>query len=71
MTTDEGITGVGEVDSAPEVVKAIIEAKRSHTLCRGLREIVLGEDPFNVSQIWRAYSVYQYIAEMRDMSILH
>lgn len=33
--TDEGITGVGEVDSAPEVVKAIVEAPSSHDQCRG------------------------------------
>ena len=52
VTTDEGITGVGEVDSAPAVVKAIIEAGTSHTLCRGLRDIVFGKDPFAVEQIW-------------------
>ena len=52
VTTDEGITGIGEVDSSPWVAKAIIEAKTSHTICRGLKEIVLGEDPFNVIQIW-------------------
>jgi L-alanine-DL-glutamate epimerase-like enolase superfamily enzyme len=52
VTTDEGITGIGEVDSSPWIVKAIIEAGKSHTLCRGLREIVLGEDPFQVARIW-------------------
>ncbi|MFA6470727.1 MAG: mandelate racemase/muconate lactonizing enzyme family protein [Candidatus Latescibacterota bacterium] len=52
VTTDEGIVGIGEVDSSPWIVKAIIEAGKSHTICRGLREIVLGEDPFQVSRIW-------------------
>jgi L-alanine-DL-glutamate epimerase-like enolase superfamily enzyme len=52
VTTDEGITGIGEVDSSPWIVKAVIEARKSHTICRGLREIVLGEDPFQISRIW-------------------
>lgn len=52
VTTDEGITGIGEVDSSPWIVKAIIEAPKSHTICRGLREIVRGEDPFQVTRIW-------------------
>ncbi len=52
VTTDEGIVGIGEVDSSPWIIKAIIEAPKSHTLCRGLKEIVVGENPFNISQIW-------------------
>ena len=40
--TDEGITGIGEVDSAPTVVKAIIEAPRSHSVMTGLREVLIG-----------------------------
>lgn len=52
VTTDEGITGIGEVDSSPWIVKAVIEARKSHTLCRGLKEIVIGENPFHIAQIW-------------------
>ena len=44
--TDEGIVGVGEVDSSSLVAKAIIEAPLSHKICRGLAECVLGQDPF-------------------------
>ena len=43
--TDEGITGIGEVDSSPEVVKAIVETPASHMQCRGLKEILIGENP--------------------------
>ncbi len=50
--TDEGITGVGEVDSSPYVVKAVIDAPASHMVCMGLKEIVVGEDPFDVEKIW-------------------
>ncbi len=52
VTTDEGITGIGEADSSPWVVNAIIEAKTSHPICRGLREMVIGEDPFDRERIW-------------------
>jgi len=50
--TDEGIVGYGEVDSAPWVVKAIIESPSSHRICRGLGEIIIGEDPFEIERIW-------------------
>src|SRR3979411_866991 len=49
--TDEGIVGVGEVDSSSLVAKAIIEAPLSHKICRGLAECVLGEDPFEIDRL--------------------
>ncbi len=57
VMTDEGITGIGEVDSSPYVVKAIVEAKTSHMVCMGLRDVVIGEDPFDVEKIW--YKMYE------------
>ncbi len=50
--TDEGITGIGEADSSPLVVKAVVEAWPSWPRCRGLRDILIGEDPFNVEMLW-------------------
>ena len=50
--TDAGITGIGEVDSAPLAVKGAIEGPFSHTTACGLREIVLGEDPFETEYLW-------------------
>lgn len=50
--TDEGITGIGEADSSPLVVKAIVEAWPSWPRCRGLRDILIGEDPLNVEMLW-------------------
>src|SRR3954468_7456065 len=49
--TDEGIVGVGEVDSSSLVAKAIIEAPLSHKICRGLAECVLGQDPFEIDRL--------------------
>ena len=50
--TDEGIIGIGEVDSAPLAVKGAIEGPFSHNVASGLKEIVLGEDPFETEKIW-------------------
>jgi len=52
VETDEGITGYGEVDTAPIVGKAIVDAYMSHGTCYGLREVVVGSDPFDHEQIW-------------------
>ena len=50
--TDEGIIGYGEVDSAPSVIKAIIDAPISHRICQGLGQALIGEDPFEIDKIW-------------------
>lgn len=52
ITTDAGVVGYGEVDSSPLVVKAIIEAPASHTLARGLRDVLLGQDPLETDVLW-------------------
>ena len=49
--TDEGIVGLGEVDSSSLVAKAIIEAPLSHKICRGLAECVVGQDPFEIDRL--------------------
>jgi L-rhamnonate dehydratase len=51
--TDSGIVGVGEVDSAPEVAKAVIDAPASHAIASGLRHALIGEDPLNVERLWQ------------------
>ena len=50
--TDAGITGLGEVDSNPMAAKGAIEGPYSHTVTSGLRQLVLGEDPFETEKIW-------------------
>ncbi len=53
VSTDAGITGIGEVDSAPLAAKGTIEGPYSHTATAGLRELVLGEDPFETERLWQ------------------
>jgi len=52
IETDAGITGWGEVDGCPWVVKAVIDAPMSHTLVTGLRNLLIGEDPLDVQRLW-------------------
>lgn len=53
VQTDEGITGIGEVDSSPLAVQGVINGAYSHTLCCGLRELLIGEDPFQTEYLWQ------------------
>jgi L-rhamnonate dehydratase len=53
VETDAGITGYGEVDTSPLVGKAVVDAYMSHGTCYGLREVVLGKDPFDYEQVWQ------------------
>jgi L-rhamnonate dehydratase len=50
--TDEGITGIGEVDSAPIAAQGMILGPYSHTISSGLRHLLIGEDPFQTERLW-------------------
>src|ERR1051326_9556619 len=52
ISTDAGITGIGEVDSSPMAAKGAIEGPFSHTIAAGLRELVIGEDPLETEYLW-------------------
>ena len=52
VQTDEGITGIAEVDSVPSIVRAVIEAPRSHTHAMGLKHVLIGQDPTDVEALW-------------------
>ncbi len=52
VETDEGITGYGEVDTSPYVGRSVVDAYMSHGTCYGLKEVVVGSDPFDYEQIW-------------------
>jgi L-alanine-DL-glutamate epimerase-like enolase superfamily enzyme len=50
--TDEGITGLGEVDSSPLVAKAVVEAPQSHSIATGLKTLLIGENPLEIERLW-------------------
>ena len=51
--TDEGIVGIGEVDSAPETVAALVNRQSSHAIAGSLRDLLVGEDPRDVERLWQ------------------
>ena len=52
ISTDEGIVGIGEVDSAPEAVAALVERPSSHAIAGSLHDLLIGEDPRDVERLW-------------------
>jgi L-rhamnonate dehydratase len=53
VSTDEGITGWSDVETAPHVGAAAVNAPASGSgAFEGLRALVLGEDPFEVERLW-------------------
>jgi L-alanine-DL-glutamate epimerase-like enolase superfamily enzyme len=50
--TDEGIVGVGEADSSPYLVRTVVDMPSSHSIARGLRELLIGEDPLQTGRLW-------------------
>lgn len=53
ITTDDGLTGIGEVSSCSYVCRAIVEAPRSALRRHGLREILVGQEALEVEVNWR------------------
>lgn len=51
--TDSGLVGIGETDSSPAVVKALIETPSSHETCQGLKQLLLGENPLEIDRLWK------------------
>jgi L-alanine-DL-glutamate epimerase-like enolase superfamily enzyme len=47
-----GLCGVGEVDSSPEICKAVIDAPASHSITNGLRNLLVGHDLVDIDQTW-------------------
>jgi L-alanine-DL-glutamate epimerase-like enolase superfamily enzyme len=52
VRTDEGVTGIGEVDSQPDIARAMFDAPTSHAVAASLRDILIGEDPTDVERLW-------------------
>ncbi len=53
ISTDTGLTGIGEVSSQSYVCKAIFEAPRSAERRHGLAYILRGQDPLDVEALWQ------------------
>jgi L-rhamnonate dehydratase len=62
VTTDEGITGIAEVESLAPAIQAIINAEPAHCHAYGLRKLLLGRDPTEIGELWQLmYEATDYI----------
>src|SRR5262245_51345603 len=52
VRTDDGLEGVGEADSSPEAVKAIVDAPFSHDIACGPRQLLVAEHPLENGRVW-------------------
>ncbi len=53
VMTDEGIVGIGETDLNAWITRACIEAPGTHTMDRGLKQMLLGKDPLEPERVWQ------------------
>jgi len=51
ISTDEGIVGIGEVNSSPHVAKAVVEAPISANTISGLGRLLVGMNPLDIEVI--------------------
>jgi L-rhamnonate dehydratase len=62
--SDAGLTGIAEVDSVPAVIRAIVDAPRSHSHAMGLSAAIVGQEVSSVADIaalWeRMYDLTSY-----------
>lgn len=53
VSTDEGLVGWSDIETAPHVGAAVVAAPASGAgVFEGLRALALGEDPFDVERLW-------------------
>jgi L-rhamnonate dehydratase len=67
--TDEGITGIGEVDTNPWVAQAMIHARGTHVLGLGLEEMLIGQDPLNPEALWEKMYTGSFMTGRRGLGI--
>lgn len=52
IETEDGLVGVGEVDSSPEICMAVVDAPPSHSIASGLRHLLVGQSIEHPAQTW-------------------
>lgn len=67
--TDEGITGVGETDTGPWIAQAAIQSPGSHTMAKGMRDLLIGQDPLDTAALWDRLYTYTCMSGRRGAGI--
>lgn len=61
LTTDTGLAGLGEVESFPPAIQALIHSPDAHNHARGLGGVLLGRDPRDPTLWDELYDACDYI----------
>ena len=61
ITTDTGQTGIGEVESFPAAIQALIHGPDAHNHARGLAGVLLGRDPSEPGLWDELYNACDYV----------
>ncbi len=67
--TDEGITGIGEVDAPPSVIKSYIDMPSSHDISMSVKKVVVGENPLDIERIWKKLYFRTMMAGRRGIGV--
>ena len=67
--TDEGLFGIGETDTNPWGVKAIINSPGTHAMGRSFTDILIGKDPRNVEGLWHEMNEKTMMTSRRGLGI--
>ena len=66
---DNGLYGIGETDTNPWGVKAIIDSPGTHAMGRGFADILIGKDPRNVEGLWHELNEKTMMTSRRGLGI--
>ena len=62
ITTDSGLTGVGETESMAPAIQAIVRGPSAHNHARSLSSVLVGADPSDPEELWyRMYESTDYV----------
>jgi len=53
IEADDGNVGIGESESLPSAVRAVIDGPTAHSHAQALRDLLIGRDPSDVERIWQ------------------
>jgi L-alanine-DL-glutamate epimerase-like enolase superfamily enzyme len=67
--TDAGIVGIGETDTGPWLAKAAIEAPGSHSMAMGMKDLLIGQDPFDTTALWEKLYTFTAMSGRRGAVI--
>src|ERR1700686_4185975 len=62
VTTDEGVTGIGETESLAPAIQAIVRGPSAHDHARSLWAVLVGGDSSDPAELWqRMYESTNYV----------